>query len=106
MGQVVGLITARGSSKGIEKKNLALIAGKPLIAWTIEVGLVSEKLNRVIVSTDDNEIAQVARHWGAEVPFMRPKGLAEDDTPGMPKIVDTRNNPEELPRKYLHLEGK
>jgi N-acylneuraminate cytidylyltransferase/CMP-N,N'-diacetyllegionaminic acid synthase len=78
---VVGLITARGGSKSIPHKNIKLLAGKPLIAWTIEAALASSSLARVIVSTDDDEIASVARTWGAEVPFMRPPELARDDTP-------------------------
>jgi len=78
---VLALITARGGSKSIPKKNIAPLAGKPLIAWTIEAALQSRGLNRVIVSTDDKEIAQVGRDWGAEVPFMRPAELAQDDSP-------------------------
>ena len=81
MSEIVGLITARGGSKSIPHKNVKPLAGKPLIAWTIEVALQSCGLSRVIVSTDDNEIAQVAREWGAEVPFVRPSELAQDDSP-------------------------
>lgn len=77
----MGLITARGGSKSVPRKNLAPVAGKPLIAWTIEAALQSRNLNRVIVSTDDKEIARVAAEWGAEVPFMRPAELAQDDSP-------------------------
>jgi CMP-N-acetylneuraminic acid synthetase len=77
---VVGLITARGGSKSVPRKNVAPIGGKPLIAWTIEAALKSRALSRVIVSTDDDEIATVARRWGAEVPFMRPVELAQDDS--------------------------
>jgi len=78
---VVGLVTARGGSKEIPRKNLAPVGGKPLLAWTIEAGLGSRQLERVIVSTDDEEIARVARGCGAEVPFMRPQELARDDSP-------------------------
>ena len=81
MSEIVGLVTARGGSKSIPGKNVKPLAGKPLIAWTIEAALQSRGLNRVIVSTDDNEIAEVARGWGAEVPFMRPSELAQDDSP-------------------------
>jgi CMP-N,N'-diacetyllegionaminic acid synthase len=81
MGEIVGLITARGGSKGIPRKNVKLLAGKPLIAWTIEAALLSPRLSRVIVSTEDDEIARVARQWGAAVPFMRPPELAQDDSP-------------------------
>lgn len=79
--KTVGLITARGGSKSIPQKNVRLLAGKPLIAWTIEAALRSQGLSRVIVSTDDEEIARVSREWGADVPFMRPAELAQDDSP-------------------------
>lgn len=80
MKRVLGLITARGGSKGIPGKNIKMIAGKPLIAWTIEEAVKSKLLDRVIVSTDSEEIAEVSRKYGAEVPWMRPKELAQDDT--------------------------
>ncbi|MFH1303999.1 MAG: acylneuraminate cytidylyltransferase family protein [Planctomycetota bacterium] len=78
MAGVVGLITARGGSKGVPRKNIQLLAGKPLIAWTIEAALQSQELDRVIVSTDDKEIASISRRFGAEVPFIRPLELALD----------------------------
>jgi CMP-N-acetylneuraminic acid synthetase len=84
--KVVGLITARGGSKGIPQKNVRPLAGKPLIAWTIEAALRSRLLERVIVSTDDEEIARTAREWGADVPFMRPVELAQDDSPHLAVI--------------------
>ncbi len=77
---VVGLIPARGGSKGIPRKNLAPVAGKPLLAWTVEVALVADSLARVVVSTDDDEIAYVAKSLGAEV-LERPAKLATDETP-------------------------
>ncbi len=77
---IVGLITARGGSKSIPRKNVQPLGGKPLIAWTIEAALHSPALDRVIVSTDDHEIAQISRDWGAEVPFLRPAALAQDDS--------------------------
>ncbi len=76
--RAIGLITARGGSKGLPRKNIRPLAGKPLIAWTIEAALNSRQLDRVIVSTDSEEIAQVAQAWGAEVPFLRPAELAQD----------------------------
>ena len=82
--EVLALILARGGSKGIPKKNLYPLAGKPLIAWTIESALRSEKITRTIVSTDSEEIAVAARAAGAEVPFMRPPELAQDTTPDLP----------------------
>src|SRR5262249_41195917 len=68
--------TARGGSKGVPGKNIAPVAGKPLIAWTIEAARAARRLARVIVSTDDSAIAQAARAFGAEVPFLRPVELA------------------------------
>lgn len=78
MAGVIGLITARGGSKGVPRKNIRELAGKPLIAWTIEEALRSQELDRVIVSTDDKEIASISRQYGAEVPFIRPLKLALD----------------------------
>ena len=79
--EVVGLITARGGSKGLPRKNVLPLAGKPLIAWTIEAAQRSRHLRRVIVSTDDPEIAEISRQCGAEVPFLRPGDLAGDASP-------------------------
>ena len=78
---IVCIITARGGSKSIPRKNVLPLGGKPVIAWSIEAALQSPSVSRVIVSTDDEEIAEVSREWGAEVPFMRPAELAGDDTP-------------------------
>lgn len=76
---VLGSIFARGGSKRIPRKNLLSLAGKPLIAHAIETGLQSGLIDQVIVSTDDREIAEVARQYGAEVPFLRPAELASDE---------------------------
>ncbi len=81
------LIPARGGSKGIPRKNIRSIAGKPLIAWTIEAALRSQRLDAVVVSTDDEEIAAVARQHGAQVPFMRPAALAQDSSPGIDPVL-------------------
>ena len=78
---IVGFIFARGGSQGVPGKNIRLLAGKPLIAHAIETAFQSEFINRVIVSTDDKKIAQVAQDFGAEVPFIRPKELAQNDSP-------------------------
>lgn len=75
---VVAVIPARGGSKGLPRKNIRLLGGKPLIAYSIEAAKQCELINRVIVSTDDEEIAEVARQFGAEVPFIRPPELATD----------------------------
>jgi len=73
---------ARGGSKGIPRKNVCLVGGKPLIAWTIEAALASRSVQRVILSTDDEEIAETARLYGCEVPFLRPAELARDESSG------------------------
>jgi N,N'-diacetyl-8-epilegionaminate cytidylyltransferase len=78
---VVAGVFARGGSKGVPKKNIRLLHGKPLLAYAIEHALNSSLIDRVIVSTDDAEIASVARQYGAEVPFIRPAELAGDDSP-------------------------
>jgi CMP-N-acetylneuraminic acid synthetase len=84
--EIVGLVPARGGSKAIPGKNLAPVAGKPLIAWTIEAARAGERLTRVAVSTDSDEIADAARGLGAEV-LARPPELAADDTPMLDVIV-------------------
>lgn len=83
----LALIPARGGSKGIAHKNVREICGKPLIAWTIEAALAAKGVARVVVSTEDNEIAEIARAWGADVPFMRPAELATDETPGIVPVA-------------------
>jgi N-acylneuraminate cytidylyltransferase/CMP-N,N'-diacetyllegionaminic acid synthase len=75
---ILGLIPARGGSKGLPRKNLRLLCGKPLIAWSIEQALASKYLDRILVSTDDREIVEISKKYGAEVPFLRPKELASD----------------------------
>ena len=79
--RTLAVIPARGGSKGLPGKNVRLLAGRPLIAYAIETALASKLIDRVIVSTDDPEIARIARAYGAEVPFMRPQELALDDSP-------------------------
>lgn len=76
--KVVCVIPARGGSKGVPRKNIKLLAGKPLIAYTIEQALESKYIDRTIVSTEDDEIANISRQFGAEVPFLRPEHLAGD----------------------------
>lgn len=80
--KILALIPARGGSKGIPRKNIKPLAGKPLVAWSIEEALKSRYIDKVVVSTDDEEIADVAHDWGASVPFIRPAELAQDSTPG------------------------
>ena len=80
---ILGLIPARGGSKSIPRKNIALLAGRPLLAYTCEAALESRCLTRVVLSTDDEAIAEVGRNCGVEVPFMRPAELAGDNTPSL-----------------------
>jgi len=86
--QVLGIITARGGSKGILRKNIAPLMGKPLLAYTADAALASRRLTRVVLSTDDSEIAETGRGYGVEVPFMRPAELAGDGTPSIPVMQD------------------
>lgn len=81
MRHILGLIPARGGSKGIPRKNLVPLAGKPLIQYTFEASLGSKELKRIILSTDDEKIAQLGRSFGVEVAFRRPKALATDEAP-------------------------
>ncbi|HIJ99102.1 TPA: acylneuraminate cytidylyltransferase family protein [archaeon] len=89
--KIVSIICARGGSKGVPKKNIKLLAGKPLIAYTIEQSLACKKVYRTIVSTDNVEIAKVANDYGAEVPFMRPKELATDNISKIPALQHAIN---------------
>jgi YrbI family 3-deoxy-D-manno-octulosonate 8-phosphate phosphatase len=84
MTEILALIPARGGSKGIPRKNIRSFAGYPLIAWSIAAAKQATCVTRVIVSTDDEEIAAVAREYGAETPFLRPAELAEDQTTDLP----------------------
>ncbi len=84
--RIVGLITARGGSKGVPRKNIKLLAGKPLLAYTAEAALAARLLTRVVLSTDDEEIAAVGRACGVSVPFLRPAELAQDTTPTLPVL--------------------
>ena len=85
--KVLAIIPARGGSKGVPRKNIKNFCGKPLIAWTIEEALKCKYIDRVIVSTEDQEIAAVSKKYGAEVPFTRPEELAKDETPGIKPIL-------------------
>ncbi|WP_312470778.1 acylneuraminate cytidylyltransferase family protein [Neobacillus sp.] len=84
---VLAIIPARGGSKGIPRKNIRDLAGKPLIAWTIGEGKKSKYIDRIILSSEDSEIIEVAKAYGAEVPFIRPRHLAEDQTPGIDPVI-------------------
>ena len=82
----VAVIPARGGSKRIPRKNIKEFCGRPMIAWSIEAALQSGCFSRVVVSTDDDEVADVARQYGAELPFMRPAELSDDHTGTIPVI--------------------
>lgn len=84
---VLGIIPARGGSKGIPDKNVYPVGGKPLLAWTLDAARQARRLDRVIVSSDSERIIQVARGLGAEVPFVRPAELARDETPGIDPVL-------------------
>ena len=81
--KTVALIPARGGSKGIPRKNIKILCRKPLICWTIEAAKRSKCFDKIFVSTDDKEIAEIAIKYGAEVPFLRPKKISKDSTPGI-----------------------
>lgn len=85
--RVLGLIPARGGSRGVPRKNVRLLGGKALIGYTIEAARDARHIDRIVVSTEDAEIAAVARSLGAEVPFERPSELARDETPMLPVIA-------------------
>jgi CMP-N,N'-diacetyllegionaminic acid synthase len=85
----MAVIPARGGSKGVPRKNIAMLGGKPLIAYSIEVAKKSGMIDAAIVSTDDAEIAEVARALGADVPFLRPAELARDDSPDIDYLRHT-----------------
>lgn len=82
----IAIIPARGGSKRIPRKNIKLFCGKPIIAWSIQAAINSKCFDKVIVSTDDLEIAEIAGSFGAEIPFMRPENLSDDQTTTIPVI--------------------
>jgi len=98
--KVLGIIPARGGSKGVLGKNIRAVAGKPLIAWTIEEAKKSKIIDRLILSSEDDEIIRVAKEWGCEVPFVRPLELASDETPGIDPILHAI---EVLPEAYDYV---
>jgi N-acylneuraminate cytidylyltransferase/CMP-N,N'-diacetyllegionaminic acid synthase len=85
--KALAVIPARGGSQGISQKNIKPFEGKPLIAWTIECAKAVDEIDRIIVSTDNVEIAEISKAYGAEVPFLRPKELAEAETPIEPVMA-------------------
>ena len=105
--EILTIIPARGGSKGIPRKNILHFAGHPLIAFSIAAALQAEKVTRIIVSTDDREIAEVSRRYGAETPFLRPAELAADRTTDLPvfqqALMWLAENEHYRPDVVLHL---
>jgi CMP-N,N'-diacetyllegionaminic acid synthase len=105
--KILALIPARGGSKGIPRKNIYPIAGKPLIAYSIQQALESKYITRVIVSTDDEEIADISRKWDAEIPFMRPAEISQDQSLDI-EVFDhalrwLKENEDYQPELVIHL---
>jgi len=98
--RVLGLIPARGGSKGVPRKNIKLLVGKPLLQYTAEAALSAMRLSRVVLSTEDQEIADVGRECGLEVPFLRPAELALDETPTLPVVQHVMTLLEEQGDRY------
>lgn len=92
--KVLAIIPARGGSKGVPRKNIRLLNGKPLIVWTIEEAQKSKYIDSLVLSSDDEEIMKVAKEYGCAVPFKRPQELAKDETPGIDPVLHAIN---ELP---------
>jgi len=86
-GEILVLIPARGGSKGLPGKNIKNFCGKPLISYSIDIAKKSEYVSRIVVTTDDEEIANVSKEFGAEVPFMRPEDLATDDSKAIDSFI-------------------
>jgi len=105
--EIITIIPARGGSKGIPRKNIRPFAGHPLIAYSIAAALQAETVTRVLVTTDDEEIAEVARHYGAETPFLRPAELSADRTTDLPvfqhALIWLDENEHYRPDVVLHL---
>jgi len=94
--KILALITARGGSKGIPRKNIKLLGGKPLLCWTIDAALQSKTIDRLILSSEDEEIVKIARNAGCEVPFIRPEYLAGDKTSSMDVIMHALGKVEDV----------
>jgi len=101
--KIIAIITARSGSKGLKNKNILNLHGKPLVAWPIEAALKSKYVDRVLVSTDDKDIAAVSVKAGAEVPFLRDKSLAKDNTPSSDVIMNVLEKIEKDKINYEYL---
>lgn len=89
---ILAIIPARGGSKGVLRKNIRVLAGRPLLAWTIDEAKKSKYVDRTILTSDDEEIINVARQWNCEVPFIRPTELAQDHVSGIEPILHALKN--------------
>lgn len=98
--KILGIIPARGGSKGVPRKNIRLLAGKPLIAWTIEAAQKSLHISRLILSSDDEEILNTAIEYGCEVPFIRPSEYATDESSAVEVVIHAINS---LPESYDYV---
>lgn len=87
MNKLIAIITARGGSKGLPRKNVLAVAGKPLIAWTIDAALKSKSVNQTVLSSDDDEIIKTAMEWGCSAPFRRPVQLASDEASSIDVVL-------------------
>jgi len=103
MSHAIAIIPARGGSKRIPRKNIKLFHGKPLLAYSIEVALKSGLFEKVIVSTDDEEIAEVAKEYGAEVPFLRSSALSDDFSTSTDAVKDTVTKLQKMGIKFKYL---
>jgi CMP-N-acetylneuraminic acid synthetase len=101
--KILAVIPARGGSKRLPRKNILPIAGKPLIAWTIDSAVNSGIFDKVIVNTDDNEIAKTALEYGAEIPFIRPQELALDDSSSIDVLIHTIQWYKENDIEFTHV---
>ncbi len=101
--KLLAIIPARGASKRLPRKNILDLSGKPLIAWTIEAALGSKYIDRVVVSTDDQEIANIAKKYGADVPFIRPSELATDEATTVDVVLHLLNQLEKIEDKYDYV---
>lgn len=98
--KVLGIIPARGGSKDVPRKNIKLLCGKPLLAYTAESALQSKLLSKAILSTEDTEIAEIGRSLGLVVPFLRPAELAEDTTPTFPVVLHALRQMEDAGERF------
>lgn len=105
--KIYGIIPARGGSKGVPSKNIRLLGGYPLIAYSIAAGKLCSKIDRVLISTDSEQIAEISRRFGAEVPFMRPAEFAQDRSPDRDFVVHAigwfEQNEKTAPDYLVHL---